>query len=480
MTKSSKEGLKVLPSGTVLQGLTSTNAVIATNTRRRDYDAVVIGAGFAGLTAARDLAKAGYSVAIVEARDRIGGRTYLAYDDGQKYEMGGTWIHWNQPFVWREVENYGLDIAETLGSTPETFSVLTASGLRTGSAEEFGPIADQAITNFCNVDGYNGAVAVPRPYNVTGESIAEYDQLSLADRMQELNLDEVSYTFVSSLVSMNAGNDPAVSALSEQLRWWALGNYSTFSMLERLGKYKLLNGTASLAVAMLKDSEADLFLNKPVVSVKKTGTLVEVTTVEGDVFRAATVISAIPLNVLKQISFEPPLRPGQERASSEGHVCKAVKFFAHVDRDLGAWIGFAAYPNPIIMAVSDRTVDGRSVIIGFGPQGGLDLKDISSVEVELGKLVPGIKIERLYTHDWNDDPYASGGWLWLRPGQTTECLADLQHLEAPVFFASGDWARGWRGFIDGAIEDGARNARAAIDYLRKLNADTPSLLHPRS
>ncbi len=128
------------------------------------------------------------------------------------------------------------------------------------------------------------------------------------------------------------------------------------------------------------------------------------------------------------------------------------------------------------MAVTDRrVVDGKSVVIGFGSEDALDMTDLKFMQAELGKLIPGVRIERLYTHDWNKDPYAKGGWLWSRPGQTTHCLADLQDVKAPIFFASADWARGWRGFIDGAIEDGARNARAAIAHLRRRDADPQEL-----
>ena len=84
-----------------------------------DYDALVIGGGFAGVTAARDLKKNGYSCAILEARNRLGGRTYYAPHGDMHVELGGTWIHWMQPFVWAEVMRYGLAIKETPGAAAE-------------------------------------------------------------------------------------------------------------------------------------------------------------------------------------------------------------------------------------------------------------------------------------------------------------------------------------------------------------------------
>jgi predicted NAD/FAD-dependent oxidoreductase len=72
------------------------------------FDVIVIGAGYAGLTAARDLTASGAKVLLLEARDRIGGRTFTSTIDGHKFEMGGTYVHWAQPSVWREIARYGM------------------------------------------------------------------------------------------------------------------------------------------------------------------------------------------------------------------------------------------------------------------------------------------------------------------------------------------------------------------------------------
>lgn len=58
------------------------------------YDVVVIGTGFAGLIAARDIGLTAGKVLLVEGRDRIGGRTWTAKALGEEFEMGGTWVHW--------------------------------------------------------------------------------------------------------------------------------------------------------------------------------------------------------------------------------------------------------------------------------------------------------------------------------------------------------------------------------------------------
>lgn len=64
---------------------------------------VVIGAGFAGLTAARELQTAGIDYVVLEATNRIGGRAYTEERMGRPLELGATWVHWFQAHIWTEI-----------------------------------------------------------------------------------------------------------------------------------------------------------------------------------------------------------------------------------------------------------------------------------------------------------------------------------------------------------------------------------------
>ena len=94
-----------------------------------DYDVIIIGGGFAGVTAARELGHKGIRCVLLEARDRLGGRTFTGTFAGQQIEFGGAWIHWCQPHVWAEVARYGLEIVESL--RPETSPGSRAVSART-------------------------------------------------------------------------------------------------------------------------------------------------------------------------------------------------------------------------------------------------------------------------------------------------------------------------------------------------------------
>lgn len=106
----SRDGYQWTQSTGLIQGVPTLGLIQPSThfTRNKTYDVIVIGGGYAGLTTCRDLALAGNNVLLLEARDRIGGRSWSSNIDGYAYEMGGTWVHWHQPFVWRELRRYGM------------------------------------------------------------------------------------------------------------------------------------------------------------------------------------------------------------------------------------------------------------------------------------------------------------------------------------------------------------------------------------
>lgn len=137
-TPKSQEGFQWTPERGLQAGLPSLGVVEpSANVRSHEhlYDVAVIGAGYAGLTAARDLTTQGHHVLLLEGRDRIGGRTWSSNIEGYPFELGGTWVHWNQPFVWRELSRYGMD--KELEMSPESGHGMDRYLLITPECEHF-------------------------------------------------------------------------------------------------------------------------------------------------------------------------------------------------------------------------------------------------------------------------------------------------------------------------------------------------------
>ena len=75
------------------------------------YDLIVVGGGFAGVTAARECALRGRRTLLLEARDRLGGRTWSSAWNGFRIEYGGAWVHWHQPHTFSELTRAGLAVS---------------------------------------------------------------------------------------------------------------------------------------------------------------------------------------------------------------------------------------------------------------------------------------------------------------------------------------------------------------------------------
>jgi monoamine oxidase len=455
-------------------GLITSSAVTSSlPLQNTNFDVIVVGAGFAGLIAARELSLRNRSVLIIEARDRIGGRTFTTEVENEKYEVGGSWIHWSQPHVWTELTRYGLTITETKGVVADRFSALLDNGSRLKflSMTEFLPQICEAMNKYSDVDGNQGRTVLPLPHNplTAIEAVQTYDQLSMQDRLDQIsesfNNNKELYEIMDAYLSMNSQCKLSDSGFMDHLRWWALGDYEACRLFDKTSRYKINEGTSTLAQAILDDCRnVKLLLSTPIVSVNRTNdNHVTICTQNGQVFTARTTIITIPLNTLQKIEFSPPLQAEKQRAITEGQCRGGSKFSVKLEKPVGNWSGYAPYPSPITMAFTDD--EEGTIIIAFGMDDLLDIQDFDAVQRELSKFLPDIQIKYVVGHDWRSDSFIGGTWGWYRPGQMTSNLLTLQKNEPPIFFASSDSANGWRGFIDGAIESGLTTVRHVERYL---------------
>ena len=105
---------------------------------------------------------------------------------------------------------------------------------------------------------------------------------------------------------------------------------------------------------------------------------------------------------------------------------------------------------------------------------GLALSAIASLPT------PGVKLLSTFGRDWGADDLSQGSWATYRPGTVARFNDELPRQEGHVFFASGDHAQGWRGFIEGAIASGSRTAVTVADSLssRAAGASKESVKQP--
>jgi monoamine oxidase len=436
---------------------------------KTDHDVIVVGAGFAGVTAARELSRAGLSTLVLEARNRVGGRTFTNQFAGDQIEMGGTWIHWSQPHVWAEMTRYGLSLKESPGAMADVTSWIAGGRLNRAQSEKIMPELAALMDRFHDVDGQHGRAVMPMAYDVLAarDALGKWDRLSMDDRLRQLKLSATQRDMLSPLMSIDCHNDPKQGGLLSQLQWWALGDHDFFRMFDKLGRYKIGEGMNALSASILNDSRAELLLSTPVQSISQTDRRATVTTRGAKAFTASAVVMAVPMNTLADVAFTPALSQVKLDMSKARHTGSGIKAYVHVKQKIGKWFGMAPYPSPITMAWTEHERDDGTVIVVFGPPNGPDITDEEAVQAALRQLLPKVDVLAVTGYQWNADPYSKGTWCFYRPGQLTQGLRGMQAAEGALFFAGGDIANGWRGFVDGAIETGLASARQVRIHLNK-------------
>ncbi|GLA36267.1 hypothetical protein AnigIFM63309_002185 [Aspergillus niger] len=441
---------------------------------RTHYDVIVIGAGFAGLITARDLSrKHNLNVLLLEARDRIGGRTWTAKVLGEEIEMGGTWVHWNQPHLYAELHRYGLHrhLKTSAGSfTPEDQWFRSSNGpVEKISVEDYQATLERVAEKFFAIDGLDSRALMPYPHDSLREPAPwkRYDYLSVEERLEMSDLDGLS-RWEKELFASNVstfGSAPVKDiGFVEALRWFALGGHSMAGVFELAGVYKLgSGGMTSFARAILREFTGHVSFGTVVEQINHGRDMVEVVTKDGRRVGARAMVSTIPLNCLNDIQFHPPLTPLRQAAITKGHINKGAKIHFKLRETLPGWF-FTAHDgsdSSFVFAFSDHngtqpTGPSGTWCIGFGYNDQLTDKKDSKYILQRFKhdVNPDVDIDAYATHDWMNDPYAKGAWACWGPNTASEYLKELQKPHGRVVFASADWADGWRGFVDGAIERG--------------------------
>ena len=428
-----------------------------------DYDVIVIGGGFAGVTAARDSMKNGYKTLVLEARSRLGGRTFSSEFAGHKVELGGTWIHWNQPFVWSEVQRYGLKLKET----PEPFveDKQTIYVLHDGERVELKGKDLITVAEAVNAYFAEGKKLWERPYDAkhTWDALLAVDGMTAADRYAQLKLTPLQRTIVDAYVAGAAHTTSDRASYADVLRWWALPGSDLSLFVDSLGHYTFKDGTISLINAMIDEGKPEVRLSSPVSKVDDQGNRVLVTTQQGDVISAGAVIIAVPMNVLPRIAFTPALDPALVEAAKEGHTGSGIKVFVRTKGKLpteGKMLGIADSKQPLNLLVTYAKAEDHTIFVGFGSDPAkLDIQDRDAVQKVVSEFFPGMEVEQCYGYEWTLDPYSKGTYCSYKPNWLGKYYDHFQKDRGRVVFGQGDHGEGWRGFIDGAIGAGSLAAK---------------------
>ena len=428
-----------------------------------DYEAIVVGGGFGGMTAARDLHDAGHSVLVLEARDRLGGRTWYKpfRESTKRIEFGGTWVapRW-QRHIGAEIERYSAELIES--PVPSEFAWSLGGEFSTAA----NPVPVEEWLDFERaVRAIDNAAARIR----FGE--APLDQRGLEDLdvpfdtwLRELDLPSKTRDFLMAWAGFFFGA-PCSEVSGLHILSWVAGFENSAVAWYVAVSQKLAAGTAALIDALAEDSAADVKLSAPADRIDMGDDGVAVSTRAGERFTARAAILATPINTWHALTTSPSLEASKAAVARERMAGHATKIWALVRGVRGNFYGVGWDTRIKWLATEYSTPEG-DLLVGFGssPEA-LDVTDEDAVAGAVREFLPEADVVRTDAHDWNADEFSQGTWMAYRPGQVMRHASALQRPEGRLAFAGSDLASGWCGWIDGAIESGHRAANTVQGML---------------
>lgn len=430
-------------------------------------DVVIVGAGFSGLRAARELKTSGRSVVVLEAAERVGGRAFSREsktDPGTVVDVGGTFIHrHHHPRLSAELDRYAV---VTQPAVPFTvFSNRLGPGQRDSTlpipAEE-APEVERVL--YCLL---RDAHRIDIEVGLENQGLEDLD-ISAAEYFDALNMPPVTGQLVRSWTRNMMGQKLQDASALWVLQFIAAHGYSVLGVVLSLDEV-ISHGTAELTQAIAKEV-GDVRLAQPVYALRQHKDHVEVDYGHGERVHAKHVVVAVPMSAMSAMRFEPALSGPRADVIAEGHGGRGLKMLIQVT---GVPEGISCTGDGVFPTLYDYlpSSDGGRILVGFTDRDSLDPADDEAVEAAVHHYLPDAVVTGIDYHDWTEDPYVRAPWASPRIGQATRAHKALGEQMGRIHFAGSDVSLRFPGYIEGALETADR-AVAEIDA--ELSRRTPS------
>ena len=456
--------------------------------RPKRVDVVVVGAGLAGLTAARELSRAGKSVVVLEASRRVGGRT-LNHDlgDGQVVESG-QFVGPTQDRILALAADVGVGTFPGYGTGPTAY---IANG-RVTRYDPNGPLGDippdpavlpdlaQVVTR---LDDMSRSVPTDAPWTAPDAGSLDAQTVASWIRSNSVNSQGVIDSFDLFFNSFYGNRTSDVGFLFFLAQIAGMGNERTPGKLERglaskggAQESRLVGGSQLISIAVARQLGRRVVLRSPVRRIEQRGGFATVVS-DRMTFKARRVIVAVPAPMATAIRWDPMLPVAHDalrRRMALGTLAKVHAVYEEPfwRQDTGTWR--AVKVGGVVKEMFDNTPPSGKPGVLMGFLGGHSWREWMPRSLQdrqravLADFAQAFGERALrpvdyFEQDWTQEAWIRGGPVSvLGPGTTTDFLPALMRPFGRVHWAGTETSPHWNGYMDGAVRSGERAANEVL------------------
>jgi putrescine oxidase len=448
-----------------------------------DRDVVIVGAGPSGLTAARELKRAGLSVAVLEARDRVGGRTWTDTVDGAMLEIGGQWVSPDQTALLALIEDLGLQTYSRYRDGESVY--IGADGKRTQYTGGTFPVSETTAAEMDKLtvllDSLAAEIGAEEPW--AHPKARELDTISFHHWLRQNSTDEEACNNIGLFIAGGMLTKPAhaFSALQAVLMAASAGSFTNLTDEDFILDKRVVGGMQQVSLLQAAELGEDVVLDSPVRTINWTEEAsggYRVTAVsERATVNARFVIMAVPPNLYSRVSFNPPLPRRQHQMhqhQSLGLVIKVHAVYSSPFWREDGLSGTAFGAGAIVQEVYDNTnhEDPRGTLVGFVSDEKADAMFELSAEDRRRTILESIasflgekalEPEVYYESDWGSEEWTRGAYAASYDlGGLHRYGKDQLKPVGPIYWSSSDLAAEGYQHVDGAVRMGQISAARIV------------------
>jgi monoamine oxidase len=443
---------------------------------RTDY--VVVGAGFAGLAAAKRLRDRGKSVALIEARDRVGGRVWnRVAEDGTVVSVGGTWLGKQQNRMFELAREVGLEVYPQYDEG-DTLLQIDGRTRRYRGLPKIGVFTLASLgLAFWRLDHMVKRLPVDAPW--TAQDARELDSRTLGAwissrwNVPAATARKLLDTTMTTLFCVDPNE---VSLLGSMVLARGGGSFQYYVDASITETHLVDGGAPEIATRLAAKLGDALHLSSPVRRISQTGEGVEVTSDRLAVAARRAIVAAPPL-LAGRIEYDPALPEAHAqllRRMLSGSAIRGITIYDEPFWRKDGFSGMSVAPDLLVPVALDQSPrSGTPGILSsymFGPAAvsasGLEPAErrdiwLSALAARFGAkaLAPRAHLET----DWAAEPWSLGGMIaHFAPGVLTNFGAALREPAGRIHWAGAERATEMHGLMEGAVRSGERAADEVV------------------